>query len=91
MTYRSISTSDPRAFFSIDSFADRVVDAVGAGDALLSYASLTMAATKNDVIASILGNMAAGVECEHEGNWPVTPESLLKKIDAIEKQANYKD
>jgi len=36
-----------------------VVDAFGAGDALLAYATLAMVATKNDVIASVLGNMAA--------------------------------
>ncbi len=90
MTYRSLAPADPRAFFSVDTFATRVVDAVGAGDALLAYATLAMVATRNDVIASILGNMAAGVECEHEGNWPVTPELVMKKIDAIEKQANYK-
>src|SRR5205814_5091372 len=58
ITYRG-STSDLRQFFTIESFADRVVDAVGAGDALLAYATLALVATKNDVIASILGNMAA--------------------------------
>jgi len=89
ITYRSISPSDPRAFFNIETFANRVVDAVGAGDALLAYATLALVATKKDVIASILGNMAAGVECEYDGNWPVTPELLLNKIDAIEKQVNY--
>lgn len=89
MTYRSLSSSDPRAFYSVDTFAGRVVDAVGAGDALLAYATLALVATKNDVIASILGNMAAGVECEHDGNWPVTPELVLKKIDAVEKQVKY--
>ncbi len=89
ITYRSISPSDPRAFFNIETFANRVVDAVGAGDALLAYATLALVATKNEVIASILGNMAAGVECEHDGNWPVTPELVLKKIDAIEKHVNY--
>jgi rfaE bifunctional protein kinase chain/domain len=89
ITYRSVSTSDPRAFFNIETFAGHVVDAVGAGDALLAYSTLALVATKNDVIASILGNMAAGVECEHDGNWPVTPELVLKKIDAIEKQVNY--
>jgi sugar/nucleoside kinase (ribokinase family) len=66
-----------------------VIDAVGAGDALLAYATLAMIATKNDVIASILGNMAAGIECEHDGNVPVTPELVLKKIDALEKHAHY--
>lgn len=89
ITYRSNSASDPRAFFSVDTFAGHVVDAVGAGDALLAYSTLALVATKNDVIASILGNMAAGVECEHDGNWPVTPELVLKKIDAVEKQARY--
>jgi len=48
-----------------------------------------MVATGNEVIASILGNLAAGIECEHDGNWPVTPNLLLKKIDDIEKKASY--
>lgn len=89
ITYRSNTPFEPRAFFNIESFADNVVDAVGAGDALLAYATLAYVATGNDLIASILGNLAAGIECEHDGNWPVTPELVLKKIDSIEKQAKY--
>ena len=89
ITYRSDSPMDYRAFYTIDTFADRVVDAVGAGDALLAYATLAMVASKSNVIASILGNMAAGIECEHDGNWPVTPEQVLKKIDAVEKLVKY--
>ena len=89
VTYRKDSDNDYRAFFTIDSFAGRVLDAVGAGDALLSYATLTMIATKNEVIAAILGNMAAGIECEQEGNIPVTPEMMLNKIEAVEKMARY--
>src|SRR5207302_2940134 len=89
ITYRG-STSDLRQFFTLETFADRLVDAVGAGDALLAYATLALVATKNDVIASILGNMAAGIECEHDGNVPVTPDLVLKKIDALERQADYK-
>jgi sugar/nucleoside kinase (ribokinase family) len=89
ITCRSIPPPDYRAFFTIESFADRVIDAVGAGDALLAYATLVMVATGNDAIASILGNLAAGIECEHDGNYPVTPDLVLKKIDSIEKQAHY--
>jgi rfaE bifunctional protein kinase chain/domain len=88
ITYRRHDV-DYRAFFAIDSFADRVVDAVGAGDALLSYATLAQVVTGNNVIAAILGNMAAGVECEHDGNWPVTPEHVLKKVDKLEAQVRY--
>jgi len=89
ITYRSDSAEDYRAFFTIESFANRVVDAVGAGDALLAYATLALVATKNDAIASILGNMAAGIECEHDGNVPVTPDLMLKKIEAVEKHARF--
>ncbi len=89
MTYRSHTREDYRAFFVVESFADKVTDAVGAGDALLSYATLAMVATGNDVIASILGSIAAGIECEHDGNIPVTTNLILKKIDKLEKQAFY--
>ena len=88
ITYRADSP-EVRAFFAIESFADRVTDAVGAGDALLAYATLALVATKNDVIASILGNMAAWIECEHDGNVPVNPDQVIRKIDAVEKHSRY--
>ena len=55
------------SYFSIDSFATQVVDAVGAGDALLAYATLAMLATNNEIIASILGSLAAACECGFDG------------------------
>lgn len=88
MTYRAPS-HDVRSFFNIDSFADHVVDPVGAGDALLAYATLALTVTKSEVIASILGSMAAAVACEHEGNNPVTPEDVLEKLDIIQKWVLY--
>ena len=69
---------------------DNVVDAVGAGDALLAYSTLGMVATKNEVIASILGCMAAGVECENDGNRPVKPETVKEKIHRVETQTQYR-
>lgn len=90
ITYRSNAQTDWRAFFAIDSFVERVVDAVGAGDAMLAYSTLAMLATGNEAIASILGSMAAGVECEHDGNWPVTPETVRKKIHRVETHTLYR-
>jgi rfaE bifunctional protein kinase chain/domain len=90
ITYRSNSPVDFRAFFAIDSFVEQIVDAVGAGDALLAYSTLAMIATKNEVIASILGCMAAGVECERDGNWPVSLESVRKKIHRVETHTLYR-
>ncbi|MBI3506676.1 MAG: adenylyltransferase/cytidyltransferase family protein [Proteobacteria bacterium] len=91
ITYRSrpANAEDVRAFFVVDSFADHVVDAVGSGDALLSYATLAMVATGNEVIASVLGSLAAAIECEHDGNIPVGPNDVLAKLDHARKLINY--
>jgi bifunctional ADP-heptose synthase (sugar kinase/adenylyltransferase) len=88
ITYRSNSPV-PRAFFAIDSFVERLADAVGAGDALLAYSTLALIATKNEVIASILGSMAASVECEYDGNGPVKPEAVKEKIRRVETHTQY--
>ncbi len=90
LTYRTRPEGDPRTIISVDSFVEHVVDAVGAGDALLAYAALSMVASKgNEAIASILGNIAAGLECEFDGNEVVTPELVYKMLDKIESHANY--
>jgi rfaE bifunctional protein kinase chain/domain len=90
LTYRKRDDlDDPRAFFAVDTFTDRVVDAVGSGDALLAYATLGMVATRNPVIATILGSIAAAVECEHDGNIPVEPDRVRRKIDALQKLAEF--
>ena len=78
-----------RAFFAIDSFAERVIDAVGSGDALLAYATLALFATKNSVIASVLGSLAAAIECEHEGNVPVSRKDVVDKLYRFERFMNY--
>lgn len=88
ITYRS---PDPnvRSFFTVDSFAGNVVDAVGAGDALLAYATLSLKVTGSNVVASILGSIAAAVACEHDGNNPVAPDAVLKKLAEVEKRARF--
>ena len=80
---------DPRSFFVVDSFADRVVDAVGAGDALLAYATLSLLVDPSEAAATILGSLAAALECEMDGNIPVRREDVLARIDAIEKRVRF--
>jgi sugar/nucleoside kinase (ribokinase family) len=91
MTFRSVpqTAEDVRAFFAIDTFADRVVDAVGSGDALLAYASLGLFSTRSAVIGSVLGCFAAAVECGHEGNVPVRPQDVLRRLERFERNVNY--
>jgi rfaE bifunctional protein kinase chain/domain len=88
ITYR-LPSDEVRAFFTLDSFADDVVDPVGAGDALLAYATLALVAGQGPVVASILGNVAAGIACEHDGNWQVTPGEILGRIDTLEKRTKF--
>jgi rfaE bifunctional protein kinase chain/domain len=89
LTYRTRPPGDdPRTVVALDSFANKVVDPVGAGDALLAYAALVLFAKGNDVLAAILGNIAAGVECGMEGNEPVTPDAVRQRIKELERVAN---
>lgn len=78
---------DRGQFFVLDSFVDTVADAVGTGDALLAYATLALKTTGNPVIASILGAVAAAVECEYDGNIPVSPDAVLAKLATLESRA----
>ncbi len=89
LTCRQGKQEDLRSFFVIDSFARRVVDAVGAGDALLAYASLAMLVDGNEVVASILGSMAAALECEVNGNIPIGRADVMGRIDLVDKRARY--
>jgi len=63
---------------------------VGAGDALLAYASLAMiAGAGNEVIASILGSLAAGLECEYDGNRVVTPRAMVERLGKVASHARF--
>lgn len=75
--------NDPDSFFMVDSFVDQLKDAVGAGDALLAYSTLALLVSKNIVHATILGSIAAAVECEFDGNYPVTPNHVIKKLEKL--------
>jgi rfaE bifunctional protein kinase chain/domain/rfaE bifunctional protein nucleotidyltransferase chain/domain len=79
----------PREFFPVDSFVDRVIDPIGAGDALLAYSSLALAAGGNFVLATILGALGAAASCEREGNWPVSPREVERKVDDLERRTRY--
>ena len=88
LTYRHPGP-EPRDFFTLDTFVDHLIDPIGAGDALLAYASLALVATGNIVVASILGSIAAAVACQRNGNLPVSPQEVTEKVDALERRATF--
>ena len=71
-------------FSIIEPFVDNVIDPVGAGDALLAYASLAKFVSGCDISAAIIGIMAASAECECDGNIPIEPAAVLTKLTNIE-------
>jgi sugar/nucleoside kinase (ribokinase family) len=68
---------------------DTLQDPVGAGDALLAYSALSLAATGDIVVAAVLGSVSAALACEHQGNRQITPEEVEEKIHRIEKRAHF--
>ena len=75
--------------FATPSFTKNVIDAVGAGDALLAYASLCLASSKSIVSSNILGSIAAACECEMEGNIAVKKSMIIDKINDLEKSSKF--
>lgn len=60
-----------------------IVDPIGAGDALLAYATLTYAVTKDLEQAGVIGSLAAAEACAHLGNVPVTRAAVEKRLSAL--------
>lgn len=89
MVFRD-SAKNPRDFFTIESFVENFKDGIGAGDALLAASSLSFTCSKDITISSILGNIAAALACEVEGNIPVTVDKLLDFIKKLKNEHNFK-
>lgn len=90
LTCRSRNHESSDSYFTVDSFADHVVDAVGAGDALLAYSTLAMMASGSEAQATVLGSMAAACEVEQDGNSPIQSEDVLARIDDIERKMDFR-
>jgi sugar/nucleoside kinase (ribokinase family) len=75
-----------RDFFQIDSFAENIIDPVGAGDALLAYSSMVLRHTKSSLAAGIVGSIAAAIACEKIGNTPVAIADVLERLKVIDKK-----
>ena len=51
---------------------------------MLAVTSLSYKCSKNILISAVLGNIAAALVCETEGNIPVTVEEIDKKLQKIQ-------
>ena len=82
---KNSNSKNDNTYFSLDSFAETIVDPVGAGDALIAYSSLSLMMKEKLPVASILGSLAAAVECEIDGNIPVKVNDVLKKLNSLKQ------
>ncbi|MBL9118711.1 MAG: adenylyltransferase/cytidyltransferase family protein [Phycisphaerae bacterium] len=64
----------------VPSFAPFAVDQLGCGDALLSAATLTLAAGGSVAQAAILGNVAAASEAQRLGNIPIDAAEIRRGL-----------
>ena len=86
LTYRR-PTPGPRSFFFLDSWVDGLVDAVGAGDAMLAGSTLAMVVSQDIVQGAIIGNLAAALACETLGNVPILRNDLIERADGLKEGA----
>jgi rfaE bifunctional protein kinase chain/domain/rfaE bifunctional protein nucleotidyltransferase chain/domain len=67
----------------VPALSPHVVDALGCGDALLSAATLTMAADGSLLEAAFVGALAASVHGSRVGNVPVDIATLRRRVEAL--------
>jgi rfaE bifunctional protein kinase chain/domain len=70
-------------YIALDPFVDNLMDANGAGDALLAYSSAALFKEKSLIMSSIIGILAASCKCEKKGNLPLKISEIVSKINKI--------
>lgn len=84
-----VSKNSRPVSFSIPSFVNKLTDAVGAGDALLAYSSLSLISGSNLLSSSIIGSIAAACECEIDGNQAVEVSKVKHRIQLLKDKFKY--
>lgn len=67
----------------IPSHRRNIADVSGAGDTVISVASLVFAKTKNIALSAKIANIAGGVVCEEVGTVPVQKQRLLEECKKL--------
>ena len=74
----TFSFSAPNNFYNTPALADKVIDAVGAGDALFAYAAPAFASNVPHEVISFVGNAVGAIAVQIMGN-----RDSVKKIDVL--------
>ncbi len=78
-----VAVTQDDARYEVPALASTAVDPVGAGDALLAYATLGLLASGRIVTAAWLGSVAAAIACSRRGNAPVTAAEVRAWLERL--------
>ncbi len=78
-----VGVDQDETILTVPALATTVVDPVGAGDALLAYATLGLLASQSLVTAAWLGSVAAAIACSRRGNAPVTAAEVRAWLERL--------
>jgi len=77
LSERGICINSKKEFKHTPAFKRNIIDVSGAGDTVISVASLCLASNMDYTDLSVLSNLAGGIVCEEVGVVPINKEKLL--------------
>ena len=83
LSEKGICINSEKEFKHTPAFKRNIIDVSGAGDTVISVASLCLASNMDYTDISILSTLAGGLVCEDVGVMPINKEKLL--AEAIKK------
>ena len=77
LSERGMCINSEKEFKHTPAFKRNIIDVSGAGDTVISVASLCLASNMDYADLSVLSNLAGGIVCEEVGVVPINKEKLL--------------
>ena len=77
LSERGICINSEKEFKHTPAFKRNIIDVSGAGDTVISVASLCLASSMDYTELSVLSTLAGGIVCEEVGVVPINKEKLL--------------
>jgi rfaE bifunctional protein kinase chain/domain len=84
MSERGVMICDGKEFEYIPAHFRKIADVSGAGDTVISVASLCLALNTTNTQLAALSNLAGGLVCEEVGVVPINKQKLLEETELLE-------
>lgn len=83
LSERGVALYDRRSdhFYTQPAYLRKISDVSGAGDTVISVATLCLAAGLSAVQTAQIANLSGGIVCEHSGVVPVPPQQMETEIE----------